>query len=306
VSSQPLKKRIKNDLIYILVAFFVKILRLLPRRTAMAMMRGLARCAFCLARKEREKTIRHLTWAYGQEKSRAEIKTLARRVFRHFGGAAADAIRMPVLIKNGLDRLVTVAGEEHLRQALQDGHGVIILTAHFGNWELLAAWIAQRGYAIKALGRAAYDPRLDRMIVSGRRQAGTINITRGKGTREIVRTLHQNECLVLLIDQDTNVEGVFVDFFNRPAHTAVGPVVLAKKYQAAIIPSFIFQKPDDSYHFEFQPRVQMVWSTDDARDIVVNTQKCSDAIEAMVRRYPEQWVWMHERWKKKPIPGAMK
>ncbi len=300
MSSQPLKKRIKNDLIYVTVAFFVKFLRVLPRRPAVAMMRRLGGWAFHLARKEREKTIRHLTWAYGHEKDGQEIAKLARRVFRHFGGVAADAIRMPVLIKKGLDRIVTVEGEEYLRQALADGHGVIILTAHFGNWELLAAWIAQHGYTLKALGRAAYDPRLDDMIVSGRKQAGYINITRGKGTREIVRTLHQNQCLALLIDQDTNVEGVFVNFFNRPAHTAVGPAVLAKKYNAAIIPSFIFQKPDDSYHFEFQPRLQMEWTADEERDLAVNTQKCSDAIEAIVRRYPEQWVWMHERWKKKP------
>jgi Kdo2-lipid IVA lauroyltransferase/acyltransferase len=301
VSSQPLRKRIKNDLIYLTALFFVKFLRILPRSLALAFMRGLSRLVFYLARTEREKTIRHLTWAFGREKKPDEIVKLARRVFRHFAGAAAEAIRLPGIINNGFEQLIQCKGEENLRQGLAEGHGVIILTGHFGNWELLGSWIAQHGYAMKVVGRTAYDPRLDRMIVAGRNQAGYINIARGKGTREIIRTLLQNQCLGLLIDQDTNVDGVFVDFFNRPAHTAIGPVVLAEKYGAAIIPSFIHILPDDTYQIEFQPALILEFTGDEKKDLVKNTQKCSDTIEWMVRQYPEQWVWMHERWKKKPV-----
>jgi KDO2-lipid IV(A) lauroyltransferase len=104
----------------------------------------------------------------------------------------------------------------------------------------------------------------------------------------------------LLIDQDTNVEGVFVNFFDRPAHTATGPVVLARKFDAAIIPSFIHLQPDGRYHIEFQAELELISTGDEERDVVSNTQRCSDAIERMVRRHPEQWVWMHERWKKQP------
>jgi Kdo2-lipid IVA lauroyltransferase/acyltransferase len=300
VAGQPLRKRIKNDSIYLLALFAVRLLRALSRRQAVGLMVLLGRLAFRLARKEREKTVRHLTWAYSQEKSAAEIERLAQAVFEHFATAAADSIRMPVVLQQGINTLITSEGDEHLRRALNHGRGAIILTAHLGNWELMGAWIAQNGFPIKVVGRTAYDPRLDRLIVQGRNQAGYTNIARGKGTREIVRALHHNECLGLLIDQDTNVEGVFVNFFNRPAHTATGPVVLARKFGAAIIPSFIHLLPNGRYHVEFQPELELTTTGNEEEDVVTNTQKCSDAIERMVRRYPEQWVWMHERWKKKP------
>ena len=300
VSVKPLRKRIKNDSIYLVALFFVKVLRLLPRSAALSVMRRLAVWVFYLARKEREKTVRHLTWAFGQEKRPEEIRALARSVFRHFGAAVADAIRVPLLSPDQLAQLVRVQGEEHLSAAMAAGRGVIILTGHFGNWELLASWISRRGYPLKVVGRSAYDPRLDRMIVAGREQAGYTNIARGKATREIVRTLLQNQCLGLLIDQDTQVEGVFVDFFNRPAHTAIGPAVLSKKFGAPVIPSFIYLLPDDTYQIVFFPAIK--WADGDgiSKDWTAPVQQCSNVIESMIRRHPEQWVWMHERWKKKP------
>ncbi len=297
---KPLPKRIKNDLIYLLALFFVKVLRLMPRSAALSVMRRLGVWVFYLARKEREKTVRHLTWAFGNEKRLEEITALARSVFRHFGAALADAIRVPLLSPDQLAQLVRVQGEEHLSAALAAGRGAIILTAHFGNWELLASWISRRGYPLKVVGRSAYDPRLDRMIVAGREQAGYTNIARGKATREIVRALHQNQCLGLLIDQDTQVEGVFVDFFHRPAHTAIGPAVLSKKFGAAVIPSFIHLLPDDTYQIDFFPAIK--WADGDgvSADWTAPVQQCSDVIEGMIRRPPEQWVWMHDRGKKKP------
>lgn len=300
MAAQPLRKRVKNDLIYRAALLAVWLLRALPRQVAHGLLLRLGRLAFRLARKEREKTLRHLTWVYGREKSPQEIEALGRAVFEHFARAAADTIRMPLVLQQGINTLITSEGQEHLQAALSRGRGAIILTAHLGNWELMGAWIAQNGFPIKVVGRSAYDPRLDRLIVEGRNQAGYTNIARGKGTREIVRALHQNQCLGLLIDQDTSVEGVFVNFFNRPAHTASGPVILARKFGAAIIPSFIHLQPDGRYHVEFQPELELTTTADEEADIVTNTQKCSDAIERMVRRYPEQWVWMHERWKKQP------
>ncbi len=296
----PLKKRIKNTLIYYLVMAMVGLLRALPRSTALAMMRGFGSLAFTLAGKEREKTIRHLTWAYGQEKSAAEIERMGRAVFRNLAAAAADAFRLPKILDAGINTLVKSKGAERLRQAYDRGKGVIVLTGHFGNWELFGAWVAQNGYPTKVVGRNAYDPRLDRLIVNMRNQAGYTNIARGKGTRELVRALHDHYCIGMLVDQDTKVEGVFVDFFGRPAHTAVGPVILARKFGAAILPAFIHREPDDTYLIEFDEEIILEKSEDEEKDLLINTQKISDAYERAIRRFPEQWVWMHERWKKQP------
>ncbi len=297
---KPLGKRLKNWLIYVSVRFMVKLLRSIPRLTAIRIMRFLGGLAFHWARKEREKTIRHLTWAFGDEKSPEEIERLARQVFLNLSTAAADAIRLPVLIREGINNFILAQGIEYLQKSLADGKGAIWLTGHFGNWELLGAYLAQNGLPLKVIGRTAYDPRLDKMIVDGRNQAGYSNIARGKGTREIIRALRAGYAIGMLIDQDTNVEGVFVDFFGRPAHTATGPVVLSQKFGAPIASVFMRLCPDLTYQIECG-EVLVLQNTGNAEaDLIANTQKCSDVYERMIRRYPDQWVWMHERWKKQP------
>lgn len=301
----PLKKRLKNDLIYGLVVLLIGLLRRLPRRTAMGLMRALAGAGFRLARKEREKTLRHLTLAYTGEKSTAEIAELARAVWRHLGAMAADAICIPRLVAGGLDTLVRERGLERLKAAYARGKGVIVLTGHFGNWELFGAWVAQNGFPVKVVGTSSYDPRLDRLIVDLRNSAGYTNIARGKGTREIIRALRGNEVLGMLVDQDTRVEGVFVNFFGRPAHTATGPVTLAQKLGCALLPAFIHLEPDGTYTIEFDEEIALINTGDATNDLQVNTQSISDAYERAIRRHPEQWVWMHERWKKQPGEPAL-
>jgi KDO2-lipid IV(A) lauroyltransferase len=110
----------------------------------------------------------------------------------------------------------------------------------------------------------------------------------------------------MLIDQDTSVEGVFVNFFGRPAHTAVGPVALAMKYQVPIIPIFMRMKKNLKYHVECSAPLDLLTTGDEEHDLLVNTQKCSDAYERIIRRFPSQWVWMHERWKKQPATSGKK
>ena len=295
-----MRKRIKNTIIYFFVLFFVHFIRLVPRRIGIAMMRTLGRIAFWAARSERDKTIRHLTFAFGKEKSAKEIKGLARSVFLHFSMAAVDAIRIPVFVKKGINQFVSTENMQYAENARDAKRGPIILTAHFGNWEFMGAWLAQNGFPLRVIGTSAYDPRLDKMIVKTRNGAGYKNIARGKNTREIIRVLRQGIPLGILIDQDTRVEGVFVDFFGRKAHTATGPVVLAQKFNVPIVPIFIRLKKDLNYHIECFPPIKLEDTGNPEKDLVVNTQKCSDAIEQMVQRYPEQWVWMHERWKKQP------
>ncbi|MBN2001682.1 lysophospholipid acyltransferase family protein [candidate division KSB1 bacterium] len=291
------RKKIKNWFIYIIIAFFVKIIRIIPRRIGIGKMSCLAWIAFYAARKEREKTIRHLTWAFGGEKNGKDIYKMARKVFLHFGTVIVDAVRIPLYIRRRqLDELIAAQGMENMDRALEKGKGVIALTGHFGNWELLGAWMAQNGYPLKVVGRSAYDPRLDKMIVETRNSAGYTNIARGKATREILRSLRKGGIIGMLIDQDTSVEGVFVNFFNKPAHTASGPVELAEKLGIPVVPIFM--------HLTDRKRYQVVCGKEVIFDfnqgLIPNVQRCSDVYEETIRRHPIQWVWMHERWKKTP------
>lgn len=300
MSNKPLHKKLRDDFFYFLVLIFIKMLRLMPRRPALAVMRFLGRLAFLVADAPRNRTIENLSQVYGGRMSDQEIKQMAKSVFIHFATAAGDMLRMPNLIRSGINKLVTAEGTEHLDRAFGTGRGLIMVTCHFGNWEVLGAWLAQNGYPMKVVGTTLFDPRLDKILVETRNSAGYTNIARGKGTREIIRTVKKGEAVGMLIDQDTKAQGVFVDFFGKAAHTPSGPAVLARRLDVPIIPIFMYLKDDLTYGLECMPPLDLVKSDDEERDIIANTQKISDAYETMIRRFPEQWVWMHKRWKTRP------
>ncbi len=297
---KPLHKKIRDDMLYALVILFINILRILPRRPALFLMSGIGRIAFRFSRGPRERAIKHLSMVYGRDKNATDIVKMARRVFIHFAMAAGDMLRMPNIISTGINNLVKTVGKEHLDQAFNSGKGLILLTCHFGNWEVLGAWLAQNNYPMKVVGTTLFDPRLDKILIEIRNNAGYTNITRGKGTREILRTIKKGMSVGMLIDQDTKSQATFVNFFGKPAHTPTGPAVLARRLKVPIIPIFMYMKEDFSYQLECLPPLDLVRTDDEDSDITINTQKCSDAYEAMIRRFPEQWVWMHKRWKTQP------
>ncbi|MBU0483409.1 MAG: lysophospholipid acyltransferase family protein [Proteobacteria bacterium] len=300
---RPLHKKIRDQLFYLLVLIMIKLLRLMPRKPAVKLLRMLGAIIFHLGGSTRRKTVKHLTLAFGHEKTEQEIIQIARNNFIHLFGAAADFFRLPCLLKNEFNGLITTEGLHHLEQAWAEGKGVMMLTAHFGNWELLAAWLAWNGYPMKGVGTSLFDPRLDKLVVETRTKAGITNIARGKATREIMRTLKEGGAIGMLIDQDTKVKSTFVNFFGYPASTPTGPTLLARKFKIPIIPIFIHMREDLTYHIEGFPPITQEYSDNEERDITINTQRCTDLYEQVIRRHPAQWVWMHKRWHRKPTPN---
>jgi KDO2-lipid IV(A) lauroyltransferase len=244
--------------------------------------------------------LKHLTAAFGQEKPASDIRRIARQAFSNFGAFAADTVLTPRIMGNGIDELITAEGLEHLDSLSRNNEGAILLTAHFGNWELLAAWVAKRGYKIKVIAAPQTNQWINRLIADMRKGAGYESIERGNHTREILRALANGYSIGVLIDQDTKVDGVFVKFFSQWAHTPVGPVRLALKYGLKIIPIFIHLRSDDTYHVAVKGPLPLAVTGDKRRDLIVNTQRCSDACEAIIRQHPEQWLWMMRRWKTQP------
>jgi Kdo2-lipid IVA lauroyltransferase/acyltransferase len=294
------EKYIKHRFSYLVILACIGLIRAVPRRVGMAVMRAGAGMFYRMPTVARKRTIRHLTLAFGNEKTPEEIQRIGRDVFRHFAMAGVDAIRIPRMIEDGMDQFITAENLHILDRALAEEKGVIVLTGHFGNWELMGAYMARKGYPIKAIGAPLDNPWMDRLVVEMRNRAGYANIMRGEGARAIIRALKAGHVLAMLIDQDTKVNGVFVDFFGHKAHTAVGPVVLAQRFEIPIIPVFMRMKPDLTYHIECFSAIPLAATGDKEKDILKNTQKCSDVYEAVIRRYPEQWAWMHRRWRKKP------
>lgn len=297
MAKSALYKKLRDQLFTLILHLLIGILRHLPRRAAIQLMRFVGALIFTFSKKGRRLTISHLRMAFGHEKSLAEIHSLAQKVYRHFATALADTMRLPVILRQGINTLVKAEGMQHLEQALAQGHGALMITGHFGNWELLGAWMAQNGYPLRVVGTTLENPGLDKIVVEMRNQAGYTNIARGSGTRDILRSLKQGCAIGMLIDQDTQVHGVFVPFFGRLAHTPTGAAALARKFKIPIIPIFMYLKDDLTYQVECQAALDLEYSADATSDLIVNTEKCSVVYERIIRRFPEQWVWMHKRWK---------
>ncbi|NUO80319.1 lysophospholipid acyltransferase family protein [candidate division KSB1 bacterium] len=306
MAAKPLRKRIKNWLIFQLVRSLIKLVRVLPRRAAIKSFDRLGALAFLLIRKEREKTLRHLRLAFSAQQSEAAIYNLAKNTFRALGRNAAEALRLPQLRRDGFQQLIHFVGREHLDKALGRGRGALCITGHIGCWELMAMFIASH-YPLAVVGAAIYDPRLDELLVREREQAGYRTFSRtASGTRQILRWFREGGVLGILIDQDTRVDGEFVDFFGQLAYTPAGPVVLAERTGVPIVPLAMRMNDDFTHTVEVRPEITLQKTGNARADRIANVAKCSKAVEAFIRAHPTQWVWMHERWKTKPQTLAEK
>lgn len=298
---KPIGKRIKNWFLYKLITCIISLLNLLPRDIAISVGATLGRLAYLLIRDARYRTQRNLVVAFGNQLDDRYIRKLARRVFENVGKNTADAVRLKKLRWEDVERITEIEGLEYFDEAYRAGKGVIGFTGHIGNFELMAAYFSLKGYKLSVIGREVYDPRLDRLLVENRESVGLENIPTSAGVKPILKVLRAGKFLGVLADQDSSrVRGVFVDFFGRKARTPVGPVLLAYKTGSPIIPMAIVRKGGNRYKIIVKPQVELAFSEDREKDILDVTQRCTDVLESIIREYPDQWLWMHDRWRSKP------
>ena len=271
----------------------------LPRSVALAIGGGLGKFVFYLAPQQRELACEHLRGCLTFPDER-QLKAVAKQCFENLGKTVIEFMQFPRLDSAQIQRYVTFEGIEHVQQTLARGKGAIILTGHFGNWELLAASISATVAPLTPIVRELRSPRLNALVSSYREKAGYRTIDRDTGVRHALRCLKRNELLGIVADVDTAVSGVFVDFFGRHAYTPYSPVAIALKTGAAILPTFIIRQPNGSHHAIIEPPLVLKQTDAKEKDLVVNTQKFTKIIESYIRRYPTQWIWMHRRWKTQP------
>ncbi|MBI4115575.1 MAG: lysophospholipid acyltransferase family protein [Candidatus Omnitrophica bacterium] len=275
---------------------------LLPREAALLFARGVGRFAFLVARRERERTILHLTWVFENGKTPQEIYDLACRVFIHFAEAAVDVLRFPRLTQENISQLIV--GSENLAtfdRLLSERNGIILLTAHFGNWELMGAYLRLRGYQGAVVARRIYYEKFNQALIELRKSVNLRTIYQDAPARELLKALHQNEILGILADQDVDrLDGVFVQFFGRPTYTLTSPVKLALVTGSPIVPTFLLRRGKGYELLMGEPiRVQMKGSREET--VQEYTAMWSRVLEEKIREYPDQWAWMHRRWKTQPM-----
>jgi KDO2-lipid IV(A) lauroyltransferase len=301
ISTWSVRKRLKNWLLFRLITTLISFLNSLPRSTAIAVGGFLGKLAYLVIRDARRRTLSNLRVAFAEKLDNKELRRLGSRVFVNVGKNVADAVRLGKMKWQDIDAITEIEGLEHFDEAYKMGKGVIALTGHIGNFELLAAWFSLRGYKVTVIGRELYDPRLDRLLVQNREKVGVENIPTTAGVKPIMRALKAGRVLGVLADQDSSrVRGVFVDFFGRPARTPVGPILLPYKTGSSIIPIAVVRVGKNRYKIIIKPELKLAVSDDREKDIVDVTQRCTQVLESIIRQHPDQWLWMHDRWKSKP------
>ena len=284
--------------------FLSRLLRALPPRAGRALGRAAGRLACRMDRRHRDIARRNLERAFGSSMTPAARDRLVSDVFAHFGTVAVDCLMMGRLGPKDIDRRVEYEGVDHLRKAFLKGKGVLVFSGHFGNWEMVALMQGWLGYPMAMVTRPLDNPYLERLLREGRTASGNEVIHKRDAMRGILRAIRNGWCVALVIDQDTRgADHVFVDFFGTPAATTPALALLALKTGAPIVPVFGVPLPDGRYRITYLPEVEAARIAEglDRRTAVrAITQACTAIIEDQIRRYPEGWLWMHRRWKRRP------
>jgi KDO2-lipid IV(A) lauroyltransferase len=272
-----------------------------------AIPRGLRRSLFCVLAlayyhidsRRRLITLHNLSKAF-PDKKMAEIRRLAQGAYRNVAIVAAEFADLPFWTKENIGNILDVEGLEHCVAALEKNQGLLMFGAHLGNWELgvIAASLLLKPLVL--IYRPLDNAVLENLVTWVRQSTGNRAVEKSSAMWPMVRVLRQNGIIGLLIDQNVaNYEGVFVDYFGFSACTTNGLAHLALLTGAPVVPAFMVRQDDNRYRFVFGPEVDLTRTEDREKDVVENTRIFTAIIEAMVRQYPDQWLWLHERWKEK-------
>jgi KDO2-lipid IV(A) lauroyltransferase len=276
-------------------------LRPLPMSAARACGRALGHLAWHADRRHRAIALDNLAHAF-PARSERERRAVARDMFRHFGAFAVELLRFSAVPDAEALARADVEGEEFLRQAYAQGRGVLLVTGHFGYWEMQSVVLGLRTpRPMSVLARPLDNPYLHDMLERIRTRSGAQVIYRQGAVRRILRELGANNGVAILIDQHLHSDAVMVDFFGRPAATTTAVAALALRTGAAVVPAFSLPLPGGRYRFVYERPVPAP-EADTPDAIGVFTQRCTDVLEMWVRRHPHLWLWMHRRWR--TLPGA--
>jgi Kdo2-lipid IVA lauroyltransferase/acyltransferase len=273
--------------------------RIVPLSLRRIIVKGLAGLAYRLLFKHKLIAIHNLLRSF-PDKSLNEVLQILKDSYASFALVIAEFADILYINKNNLHYWASVRGLENYERACHEGKGVLLFSAHFGNWEIGNAALAILSKPPVFMARILDSPFLEEGCTFVRAALGIDNLHKENAMRPTLRLLKNGEAVSLLIDQNVAAyEGVFVDFFGRPACTTTGIALLAAHTGAAVLPVFTTRMPDGRYLTEIGSQVETVNTGNRDRDVLVNTQNYTRIIEAHVRKYPEQWFWLHQRWKTK-------
>lgn len=293
----------KDWLAYAAAWLVLKIVGALPRRAASGLATSVVALLFRARPKLRKIAEFNLRLAF-PDWSGAQRDETMRKMVRNIGRMAAEFARMPRLTKDNVQEIVLLDSHENFLAGRERGKGVLYLTGHIGAWELSSFAHALYGYPLHYMARPLDNKRLDALVNRYRCASGNRPIFKNESARSMLKILKDAGTIGILADQNTlPSEGAFVDFFGKLACTTTGIARVALHTGAAVVPGFAYwDESIQKYRLHFEPPVELIRTGDVEKDVFENTQRFAKVLEEIIRNYPDQWVWVHARWKTRP-PG---
>jgi KDO2-lipid IV(A) lauroyltransferase len=295
----------REALEYAFARTLLTVMGVLPRSVARGLGAGLGAVAWWALPKLRRTGLRNLELAW-PEKTAAERSRILRGLYRNLGLQLGEFCTMRRYTRENTRALFRYEGLEHYLAARERGRGVLIVTGHLGAWELSSFWHSLMGHPMTMVIRRLDNPRVDRMVNDIRCLHGNRVVHKDDFARGLLSAMKRGETVGILMDTNmTPPQGVFVPFFGVTACTASGLARVAQRTGAAVLPGFlVWEAAERKYVLHFGPEIPLTETGDDERDIAENTARFTAAIEGFVRRYPDQWLWVHRRWKTRPVGEA--
>jgi KDO2-lipid IV(A) lauroyltransferase len=291
----------KNDFLYYLLRGLVALGGVLPRRVGLRVFGGVGRLLYAVPTPDRRRALEHLRMALGERPGGMSPARMAKRVYREVARNLFDALYLSRCSRSRFDRIVTHDDLGPFRQAYERGKGVLVITAHLGCFEMLLHFFARKGFASFAIGRRAFDPRVDRLIAELRSGPNIEYLDRSGSGRKVLRRLREGKAMGVLVDQDTpHVDGVFAHFLGRLAYTPSAPVRIAMRQGVPVFVVLTARRGGNRHHVRLHGPLSLENSGNYDRDLALNVERINELIGQAIRRDPEQWVWMHRRWRHSP------
>jgi KDO2-lipid IV(A) lauroyltransferase len=286
--------------VYLLVRYISLCMEVLPYPAAKRVSRAVAWGLHLVDRKHRKIATRNLLMADPPVCTPEEVPAMVRRVYEHIALSLVEMLRLPNMLKRGgLGNFVNMKGFNQIDDAIDEGRGALVVIAHLGNWEIGGVASSMAGYPIHSLARPITNKYIDRYLNAFRTSAGQTIISKYNALRAMIQVVRENNMLVIQTDQDNRRTGVFPMFFGRPASTVRSPAVLALKYDFPIFPADCYREGDMHYMTIDDPILPADFR-DEEDPITALTQAYTSKLEEFIRRHPEQWMWLHRRWKTTP------
>ncbi len=286
---------------YILVRALNKILSVVPINASLWLGRRIGDLVFFFNKERRLIAYANLKSAFGSEKTPEELRQITKRVYRNMVQTFVEVLNLTKINRKYVDKYVEVVNMERIRNAAKSGRGTILLTAHFGDWELSSLVSSVEGFPILVLVREQKMRRLNELLNQLRESNGCKVIRKGMDVKNILKALYGKNIVGILSDQDAGKKGVFVDFFGRPTSYHSGPFDIAKHTDSLILPNFIVRTGGPYHKLYLEEYIDFQEFQQGPADIKENIQRFAKLLERYIRQYPDQWLWLHKRWKSTPI-----